>query len=149
MKNAQLQAAYNRLTAVVATIAGGQSGMGMVWFEQMSFVRLFADSVTAKPRTLGVEEAAALWLMSDLLGRANPRNWARKALVACGETVWANRYYPHKDILVGVPNNGGKLQAERGRRVSRLNTMSLAGLASGAGKTNNNRRYLLTKAEQI
>ena len=147
-KAQQLQNSYNRLTATLARLAGGTTGIAHVWFEQMGYVRQFADTVTAKPRVLSVNEAASLWFMSDLLGRSN-MNWARKALISCGETVWGNAFLPFRNILVGVPNNGGKMQAVRGRRVSRLNTMSLAGLCCGAGKTNNNRRYLLTKQEQI
>ena len=123
-------------------------------FEVLTDLRNFADVITATPRVLNADEAASLWLMSDMLGR---NNWARRALISCGKTQWANRFYPYRkqgkqgtyNLLVGVVGvGGGSFTAERPRRVSRLNTMSLALIACG-GHTANTRRYLLAESEKI
>ena len=153
-KAQQLQNSYNRISAYLMELGGGQRGMQFSVFEVLTKLRDFATVVVAKPRVLGVDESAAFWVMSDMLGQ---RNWARQALLSVGETVWANKYYPMRkqhntgkyDMLVGVAGHGGGGHfTERHRRVSRLNTMSLALVACG-GHTNNNRRYLLTESEKI
>ena len=153
-KAQQLQNSYNRISAHLMELGGGQKAMGYSVFEVLTKLRDFATVVVATPRVLGVDESAAFWVMSDLLGR---KNWARQALLSVGELQWANRYYPLRkqhntgtyDMLVGVNGvRGGGLFTERHRRVSRLNTMSLALVACG-GHTNNARRYLLTESEKI
>ena len=153
-KAQQLQAAYNKISAHLMELGGGQRGMQFSVFEVLTKLRDFATVVTATPRVLGVDESAAFWVMSDMLGR---KNWARQALLSVGELKWANRYYPMRrqantgkyDMLVGVAGSGGGgFFTERHRRVSRLNTMSLALVACG-GHTNNSRRYLLNEHEKI
>jgi len=153
-KAQQLQNSYNRISAHLMQLGGGQKAMGFSVFEVLTKLRDFATVVVAKPRVLGVDESASLWVMSDLLGQ---RNWARQALLSVGELQWANRYYPLRkqhntgkyDMLVGVQGvGGGGFFTERHRRVSRLNTMSLALVACG-GHTNNSRRYLLNEHEKI
>lgn len=154
MKIATLQASYNKLTAYLMEVGGGQGKMAFSVFEVLTHLRNFADVIRETPRLLNADEAASLWLMSDLLGR---NNWARQALLACGKLQWANRYYPFRkqgnrgtyNLLVGVVGvGGGSFTAERPRRVSRLNTMSLALIACG-GHTANTRRYLLTFCEKV
>jgi len=153
-KAQQLQAAYNKISAHLMELGGGQRGMQFSVFEVLTKLRDFATVVVTTPRVLGVDESASLWVMSDMLGQ---RNWARQALLAVGETVWGNRYYPMRrqantgkyDMLVGVQGvGGGGFFTQRHRRVSRLNTMSLALVACG-GHTNNARRYLLNEHEKI
>jgi len=155
MKLTQLQASYNKLTAYLQEVGGGQNRMAFSVFEVLTDIRNFADVIRETPRLLNADEAASLWVMSDMLGRK--QNWARQALLACGKLQWANRFYPFRkqgnrgtyNLLVGVAGvGGGSFTAERPRRVSRLNTMSLALIACG-GHTANSRRYLLTESEKI